>query len=79
MIFSLGIAGIGPQTEQGAGWLIMAIAGGAVAIFQGILADRIGLSLSYLLPFACYPYLLFHAGWGSKSDIFNTAVQEQSP
>ncbi|GEL52468.1 sugar MFS transporter [Asaia bogorensis] len=64
-IFSLGVAELGPQTEQGAGWLIMAIAGGAAAIFQGVLADHIGLSLSYLLPFACYLYLLFYASWGS--------------
>ena len=78
-IFSLGIAGLGPQTEQGAGWLIMAIAGGAAAIFQGVLADWVGLSLSYLLPFACYLYLLFYAGWGSKPGLFSTAVQEQSP
>lgn len=77
-IFSLGIAGLGPQTEKGAGWLIMAIAGGAAAIFQGMLADRIGLSLSYLLPFACYLYLLFYAGWGSRPVLSSGSVQEKT-
>jgi len=78
-IFSLGIAELGPQTEQGAGWLIMAIAGGAAAIFQGVLADRIGLSLSYLLPFACYLYLVFYARWGSVPGTRSPVQQEPRP
>ncbi|GBQ92759.1 sugar MFS transporter [Asaia krungthepensis] len=78
-IFSLGIAELGPQTEQGAGWLIMAIAGGAAAIFQGVLADRIGLSLSYLLPFACYLYLVFYARWGSVPGTRSPVLQEPRP
>lgn len=63
-IFTLGIRGLGPLTEEGSGLLIMAIAGGALAELQGTLADHIGLQLSYLLPWACYLFILFYAVWG---------------
>jgi FHS family L-fucose permease-like MFS transporter len=65
-IFTLGIKGLGPLTEEGSGLLIMAIAGGALSALQGVIADRIGLQLSYLLPAACYVYVLFYAVWGSR-------------
>jgi MFS transporter, FHS family, L-fucose permease len=65
-IFTLGIKGLGPLTEEGSGLLIMAIAGGAASALQGVLADRIGLQLSYILPAVCYVYVLFYALWGSK-------------
>jgi MFS transporter, FHS family, L-fucose permease len=65
-IFTLGIKGLGALTEEGSGLLIMAIAGGALSYFQGVLADHIGLQLSYLLPAACYVYVLFYAVWGSR-------------
>ena len=65
-IFTLGIKGLGALTEEGSGLLIMAIAGGALAALQGVIADRVGLQLSYLLPAACYVYVLFYAVWGSR-------------
>lgn len=65
-IFTLGIRGLGPLTEEGAGLLIMAIAGGALVVAQGWLADRFGLQLSFLLPAACELYVLFYALWGAK-------------
>ena len=65
-IFTLGIKGLGPLTQEGSGLLIMAIAGGAFATLQGVFADRFGLQLSYLLPAACYVYVLFYALVGSK-------------
>jgi MFS transporter, FHS family, L-fucose permease len=64
-IFTLGIRGLGPLTEEGSGLLIMAIAGGAFSALQGVLADHIGLQLSYLLPAACYGYVLGYALWGA--------------
>ncbi len=66
-IFTLGIDGLGPLTEEGSGLLIMAIAGGALAELQGVLADHIGLHLSYILPWACYGYVLFYALWGYRT------------
>jgi MFS transporter, FHS family, L-fucose permease len=65
-IFTLGIRGLGPLTEEGSGLLIMAIAGGALAELQGTLADHIGLQLSYVLPWACYLFILFYALWGCR-------------
>ena len=41
-IFTLGIRGLGPLTEEGSGLLIMAIAGGSLVIIQGALADAFG-------------------------------------
>jgi MFS transporter, FHS family, L-fucose permease len=67
-IFTLGIRGLGPLTEEGAGLLIMAIAGGALVIVQGMLADRFGLQLSFLLTVSCEVYTLFYALWGCKTE-----------
>ena len=65
-IFTLGIKGLGPLTEEGSGLLIMAIAGGALVIVQGKLADHYGLQWSFLLTAACELYTLFYALWGSR-------------
>ena len=66
-IFTLGIRGLGPLTEEGSGFLIMAIAGGALVIVEGWLADHYGLQTSFLLTAACEVYVLFYALWGSKT------------
>jgi FHS family L-fucose permease-like MFS transporter len=65
-IFTLGIRGLGPLTEEGSGLLIMAIAGGALVVVQGWLADEYGLQVSFLLTAVCELYVLFYALWGSK-------------
>ena len=58
-IFSMALFGLGPHTGQGSGILCMAIVGGAVVPFgQGLLADAIGLQLSFLVPAACYLFVL---------------------
>ncbi|WP_082552230.1 sugar MFS transporter [Massilia sp. Root351] len=66
-IFTLGIKGLGPLTEEGAGLLIMAIAGGALVVVQGWLADIYGLQMSFLLTAACELYVLFYALWGART------------
>ena len=65
-IFTLGIKGLGPLTEEGSGLLVMAIAGGALVIVQGWIADNYGLQTSFLLTAVCELYVLFYALWGSK-------------
>ena len=65
-IFTLGIRGLGPLTEEGSGLLIMAIAGGALVVVQGWLADAYGLQLSFLLTAVCELYILFYALWGAR-------------
>jgi FHS family L-fucose permease-like MFS transporter len=66
-IFTLGIKGLGPLTEEGSGLLIMAIAGGALVVVQGQLADAYGLQASFLLTAVCELYVLFYALWGCKT------------
>ncbi|PZU09299.1 sugar MFS transporter [Sphingomonas sp.] len=65
-IFTLGIRGLGPLTEEGSGLLIMAIAGGALVAVQGWLADSYGLQHSFILTAVCELYVLFYALWGAK-------------
>ncbi len=65
-IFAMGIKGLGPLTEEASGLLIMAIAGGALVVVQGWLADSYGLQNSFWLTVACELYVLFYALWGSK-------------
>lgn len=66
-IFALGIKGLGPLTEEGSGLLITAIAGGALVVVQGWLADTYGLQNSFWLTVACELYVIFYALWGSKT------------
>jgi FHS family L-fucose permease-like MFS transporter len=65
-IFALGIKGLGPLTEEGSGLLITAIAGGALVVVQGWLADTVGLQNSFWLTAACELYIMFYALWGSR-------------
>ena len=65
-IFTLGIKGLGPLTEEASGLLVMAIAGGALVFVQGWIADSYDLQTSFLLTAACELYVLFYALWGSK-------------
>ena len=54
-IFTLAIEGRGRETGQASGLLCMAIVGGAVIPpLTGMVADRVGLSLSFFVPIACY-------------------------
>jgi FHS family L-fucose permease-like MFS transporter len=59
-IFSMALHNLGKFTGQASGLLCMAIVGGAVVPFiQGFLADRIGLQWSFLVPAACYTFILY--------------------
>ncbi len=60
-IFTIAIDGLGRHTEQGSGILCTAIVGGAfIPALQGVLADRAGLHVSFLLPAACYLYIAWY-------------------
>jgi MFS transporter, FHS family, L-fucose permease len=59
-IFSMALHNLGKFTGQGSGVLCMAIVGGAlVPLIQGTLADTFGLQISFLLPAACYLYIMY--------------------
>lgn len=59
-IFSLALEGLGELTSRGSGLLCMAIVGGAIVpLLQAVLADGIGLLMSFSVPLVCYLYI----GW----------------
>jgi len=73
-IFALAIAGLGKHTSQGSSLLVMAILGGAlIPPLQGILADSIGVHLSFVIPIFCYIYLAFYA-WKVKSILSSQGI-----
>ena len=61
-IFTLAIDSLGRFTSQGSGILVTAIVGGAIIpLLHGVLADNVGLQVSYLLPVVAFAYILFYA------------------
>jgi len=45
----------------------LAIVGGAILpLFQGMLADNLGVQLAFILPVICYGFILFYGSKGSK-------------
>jgi FHS family L-fucose permease-like MFS transporter len=75
-IFSMALHNLGKYTGQGSGVLCMAIVGGAlVPVAQGFLADIFSLQLSFLLPAACYLYIMF---FGIKyAGLYKTPAQSE--
>ncbi|WP_394174283.1 sugar MFS transporter [Thalassotalea litorea] len=71
-IFSLALNGLGSHTAQGSGILCLAIVGGAIVpMIQGVLADSIGVQLSFILPIICYGYICYYGIKGSKPSQVN--------
>jgi MFS transporter, FHS family, L-fucose permease len=61
-IFTIAVAGLGKHTNQGSSLLIMMIMGGGIVSWlQGVLADMIGIQLSYIVGVVCFAYLAFYA------------------
>ncbi|HXS73047.1 MAG TPA: sugar MFS transporter [Rhodanobacteraceae bacterium] len=66
-IFTLGIEKFGALTGKVSSLLVMAIVGGAVIpLAQGALADHIGVQHAFVLPLACYAYIVFYGLRGSR-------------
>ncbi|HVK52412.1 MAG TPA: L-fucose:H+ symporter permease [Pseudoxanthomonas sp.] len=66
-IFALSIERLGPLTNKASSLLIMAIVGGAIVpLVQGVLADKIGLHHSFVVPLLCYAYIIFFGVSGSR-------------
>jgi len=69
-IFSLALNGLKEHTSQGSGILCLAIVGGAIIpLFQGLLADAIGVQLAFLLPAVCYVFIAYYGVVGSKPEM----------
>jgi FHS family L-fucose permease-like MFS transporter len=66
-IFALSIERLGALTNKASSLLIMAIVGGAIVpLVQGVLADKIGLHHSFVVPLLCYAYIIFFGVSGSR-------------
>ena len=61
-IFALSIKGLGEHTKRASSYLIMGIAGGAVApVIMGVIADRINMATGFIIPLVCYLVILAFA------------------
>ncbi|QTH62761.1 sugar MFS transporter [Psychrosphaera ytuae] len=71
-IFSLALKNLKEVTSHGSGVLCLAIVGGAVLpLLQGLIADGIGLTVSFVMPIVCYLYIAFYGVNGSKVSLEN--------
>jgi len=67
-IFTIAIDGLGAKTDKASSLLVMAIVGGAIVpVLQGALADRIGVQGSFVLPLACYAFIVYYGFAGSRA------------
>lgn len=77
-IFTLGIARLGDLTDKASSLLIMAIVGGAIVpLAQGALADRIGVQTAFVLPLACYAFIVYYGFFGAR--VANGLVERSTP
>ena len=75
-IFSLALNGLDKHTSQGAGILCLAIVGGAIVpLIQGVLADIVGVQLSFVIPVLCYSYIVYYGMSGAVPS--NASNREQ--
>jgi len=66
-IFALGIAELGALTSKGSGVITLGNVGGAVLppLF-GLIADKAGYQHAFLLPIACYLFMVYYGISGYK-------------
>jgi FHS family L-fucose permease-like MFS transporter len=61
-IFTIAVAGLGKNTNEGSSLLIMMIMGGGIVSWlQGVLSDVVGIQYSYIVGVFCFAYLAFYA------------------
>ncbi|MCF6764502.1 sugar MFS transporter [Thiotrichales bacterium 19S3-7] len=69
-IFSLSVRELGTKTSLGSGLLCVSIVGGAIIpLLQGVFADHVGLTLSFIIPIICYLYIFFFGAYGYDSSV----------
>jgi len=67
-IFSLAIEGLGPLKSQASSLLVMAILGGALLPpLQGLVADKMGIQLSFIVPMGAFAYVAFYGLYGYRA------------
>jgi FHS family L-fucose permease-like MFS transporter len=80
-IFTLGIAGLGKNTNTASSLLIMMIMGGGfISLLQGALADDnvLGIQNSYVVGIGCFLYLAFFA-WYIAGSLKKQGVSIDEP
>jgi FHS family L-fucose permease-like MFS transporter len=80
-IFTLAVAGLGKNTNEGSSFLIMMIMGGGIiSLLQGYLASGhlLGIQWSYLVGVACFVYLAFYA-WRVKGILKRQGIDYDRP
>jgi len=66
-IFSLAIEGLGPLKSQASSLLMMSVFGGAVLPpLQGMVADRMGVQFSFIVPMVAFAYIAFYGLYGYR-------------
>ncbi len=61
-IFALAIKSLGSQTKQGASFLVMAVAGGAIfPPLMGAVADMYSMRIGFLVPIPLFAFILYYA------------------
>jgi FHS family L-fucose permease-like MFS transporter len=66
-IFALGIAELGPLTSKGSGVITIGnVGGGVLPPLFGLLADKMGYQHAFLLPIACYLFMIYYGVSGYK-------------
>ncbi|HET9101133.1 MAG TPA: sugar MFS transporter [Acidobacteriaceae bacterium] len=66
-IFGLALVGLGGLTNMGSSLLVSAILGGAlIPLFQGFVADHIGLHHAFFVAGLCYVYICYYGFIGSR-------------
>jgi FHS family L-fucose permease-like MFS transporter len=67
-IFPLAIKDLGSYTNEGSGYMIIGVVGGAIVpMIQGIFADIISVEISFIVCGLCYGYIIFFGMSGHKS------------
>jgi FHS family L-fucose permease-like MFS transporter len=75
-IFTLAVAGLGKNTNQGSSYLIMMIMGGGlISLLQGTVSSNaiLGIKFSYVVGVACFAYLAFYA-YKAKNILHNQGI-----
>lgn len=66
-LWPLAMADLGPFTKAGSGFLVMAMAGGALMPWlQGVVMDKYDYQTSYWVCVPCFLFILYYGIWGYK-------------
>ena len=72
-IYGIALEGVGDDSKIGASGLIMAILGGALLTpLQGMVSDKFGISVSYVVPLVCFVVVLGYSIANSQFTIRNS-------